>query len=157
MPFFARSTNGAPTGSDPDEKAAMDFLSEVDRDNTARMKRLVEDLGWPLRCEVGPECSMNAWLLVQHADHDLGFQRRCLDLMRAAPQGEVDPANIAYLCDRVRLAEGQAQLYGTQVERVDGIFRPCSLADPEDVDKRRLAAGLEPLADYLSSFGKLGL
>lgn len=76
--------------------------------------------------------------------------------MRAAPQGEVDPANIAYLCDRVRLAEGQAQLYGTQVESVDGILRPCSLADPEDVDERRLAAGLEPLADYLKSFEKLG-
>ena len=135
----------------------MEHLKEVDRSNTAWLKGLVEDLGWPLFCEVGPECSMNAWLLVQHADHDVGFQRRCLDLMRAAPQGEVDPANIAYLCDRVRLAEGQAQLYGTQVERVDGIFRPCSLADPEDVDERRLAAGLGPLADYLKSFEKLGL
>lgn len=89
-PFFARSTNGKLTGSDPDEKAAMDSLREVDRDNTAWLKGLVEELGWPLRYEVGDDCAFNAWLLVQHADHDVEFQRRSLDLMRAAPEGAVD-------------------------------------------------------------------
>jgi uncharacterized protein DUF6624 len=154
LPFFARSTNGMLTGLDPNEKTAMDALSQVDRDNTAWLKGLVEDLGWPLRYEVGDECGFNAWLLVQHADQDVEFQHRCLDLMRRAPEDAVDPSNFAYLYDRVMLAGGHPQLYGTQVERVDGTFRPCSLADPEDVDSRRLAAGLEPSPPTLKDSGR---
>ena len=41
--------------------------------------------------------------------------RRCLDLLaEAAIRGEASRADLAYLTDRVLLAEGQAQVYGTQ-------------------------------------------
>ena len=89
-------------------------------------------------------------LLVQHMDADPAFQRHCLELMTAAAaRGDVTQANIAYLTDRVLLAEGQPQDYGTQMHRVGGGWEPRNLADPETVDQRRAAAGLSPLADYV--------
>jgi hypothetical protein len=44
---------------------------------------------------------------------------------------------------------GRPQLYGTQVIRAGGTWRPRPLADPDQVDDRRRQVGLEPLDDYL--------
>ena len=57
--------------------------------------------------------------------------------------------NVASLTDRVLLAEGTKQRYGTQVTVVDGKWTPRPLEDEAHVDKRRAAAGLSPLAEYL--------
>lgn len=59
--------------------------------------------------QVHGDGAVAAWLLAQHADQDPPLQRRCLDLMRVAPETEVSPSHIAYLTDRVMLAEGESQ------------------------------------------------
>ena len=88
----------------------------VDRDNTAWMKGVVAEIGWPGRSVAGADGAHAAWLLVQHADTDPAFQRRCLDLMTEAAQaGEASLKELAYLTDRVLLAEGKPQEYGTQM------------------------------------------
>lgn len=109
---------------------------------------LVERQGWPTHSLVGEQAAVSAWLLAQHADQNPTLQRRCLDLMRAAPVGEVTPMYVAYLTDRVLLAEGQSQIYGTQMTMVDGEWQPRNLRDPERVDDRRVAAGLSTMAEY---------
>ena len=101
---------------------------------------------------VGADGANAAWLLVQHADEVPSFQRRCLDLMTEAAAGEVSRSEVAYLTDRVRLAAGELQVYGTQVHLDDGRWQPRDLDDPEHVDERRFAMNLEPLADYLLHF-----
>ncbi len=123
--------------------------SSIDVANTQRMKEIVENIGWPTRSRVGGHASEMAWLLVQHADHDRAFQQMCLELMKMQAAGEVSPANIAYLEDRVRVGEGRPQLYGTQFN-VDeaGNFGPRPIEDPDHVDERRQAVGLQPLSDY---------
>jgi hypothetical protein len=55
--------------------AAAEHLQAVDAANTARMKRIVAERGWPGRSLVGDDGAQAAWLLVQHADHDPAFQR----------------------------------------------------------------------------------
>jgi hypothetical protein len=123
--------------------------SSIDEANTQRMKEIVEHIGWPTRSKVGSHASEMAWLLVQHADHDRAFQRTCLDLMRAQPEGEVLSRNIAYLEDRVRVGEGRPQIYGTQFYADEaGNFGPRPIEDPDHVDERRQAVGLQPLSDY---------
>ena len=90
-----------------------------------------------------------AWLLAQHADRDLDLQRAFLDALRGAvAEGEASPANLAYLEDRVRVADERPQLYGTQFTVTDGDFVPCPIEDPQRLDERRAAAGLEPFAVY---------
>lgn len=94
---------------------------------------------------VGEDGACAALLLAQHADRDPAFQRRCLDLMtEAAERGEASRAELAYLTDRVLLAEGQPQEYGTQVAGREDGWAPRRLRDPDHVDERRAAMSLRP-------------
>ena len=97
---------------------------DVDEENTARMKEVVAELGWPGKTLVGEDGARSAWLLVQHADRDPEFQSACLELMKAMPEGEVSAVDVAYLTDRVLVNEGQLQVYGTQSHTVDGQTKP---------------------------------
>lgn len=122
---------------------------EVDTLNTARMKEIVVEIGWPTISKVGTEGASNAWLLVQHADHDIAFQEQCLNLMKEAPQGEVDETDIAYLEDRVRVNQGRGQLYGTQFTQENNQHIPRMIEDEEKVDIRRAELGMGPLSEQI--------
>jgi hypothetical protein len=123
--------------------------ASIDVKHTARMHQIVAAIGWPTISKVGQQASHMAWLLVQHADHDRDFQRACLALMRAQPAAEVNPQNIAYLEDRVRIGEGRPQLFGTQFHtNKQGELEPLPIENPEQVDARRTAIGLSTLAEY---------
>jgi hypothetical protein len=134
---------------DPIDPGLIERLGDVDADNTAWMKDVVTRHGWPKRAKVGEKAAGDAWLLVQHADHDVDFQEHCLVLMRsAAEQGQADPRNAAYLADRVAMHRGRPQRYGTQFVKQDGAFEPYTLEDPARVDEWRAEVGLGPLAEY---------
>lgn len=135
-------------------KKLADAVTKADEENTAWLKEVVAKHGWPSFSLVGKEGAFDAWLLVQHADADPKFQRQCLDLMTKLPKSEVQKDNLALLTDRVLLAEGKKQLYGTQFEITDGKLVSRNLADPENVDKRRAEVGLEPLEKYLEDSAK---
>jgi hypothetical protein len=131
-----------------------DAMLEADGENLPWLKEVVAAHGWPGASLVGTDGAHAAWLLAQHADADPAFQRQCLGLIGAAVEaGEASLLEYAYLTDRVLLAEGRPQVYGTQVTRRDGAWVPRDLRDPELVDERRTATGLEPLAEYLERFG----
>lgn len=126
-------------------------LAEVDRTNRARLKQIVDKHGWPGKSLVGSDGGHAAWLLVQHSDSDLAFQKRCLELMKAACKGDVEPQDIAYLTDRVLVAEKKKQLYGTQLRRQGGTLKPEPIDEEANVDTRRAEVGLPPLAEYLTT------
>lgn len=138
-----------------DQKMRKEFLEgtrtkgdpDLDRRNTARLKEIVGAIGWPTKELVG-DAATKAWLLVQHADHDPAFQRQCLELMKAAPEGEVEKSDVAMLEDRVNVAEGKPQRYGSQLH-VDenGHYGPYPIEDIEHLDERRAEVGLEPFAE----------
>ncbi len=128
-------------------------ITSVDKANTARLKEIVDEFGWPGRSLVGERASRSAWLLAQHADADLKFQKHALELMEAMPEDEIVQRDIAYLTDRVRVAEGKKQRYGTQLECRDGeLVGRTPIADESGVDARRKQLGMEPLAEYEQSF-----
>ena len=123
--------------------------SRIDVRNTARMKLIVDEFGWPTRSMVGKDGAWATWLLAMHADHDTEFQRRCLDLMKAAlKRDEVSAVHVAYLTDRVRTREGKPQVYGTQYGVIDGVRRYFPIEDLEHVEERRAEVGLPPLGKY---------
>ncbi len=124
-------------------------VGRIDRQNTLRLREIVDQFGWPGKSLVGVDGAHAAWLLLQHADHDPDFQKKGLDLMKRARKGEVALQDIAYLTDRVSIKEKKKQVYGTQVHQVNGSWEPQPLVDPEKVDQRRAEMGLPPLADYL--------
>jgi hypothetical protein len=123
----------------------------VDHGNTAWLRRIVDHRGWPSEKLVGEDGAHAAWLLVQHADADPAFQRRCLDLIEAIGGGAGASArDVAYLTDRVRIAEGRPQLYGSQLRGgCDHGFTPHPIEDEVHVDERRAQKGLQSLGEYL--------
>jgi hypothetical protein len=129
-------------------KQLADTLQRTDKENTDRLGKIVEQFGWPTHTLVGKDGAQAAWLLVQHADLSPKFQRKCLDVMARLPRDEISQQNVAYLTDRVLLAEGKKQVYGTQFTLTDGKWKPRPLEDEANVDLRRVEVGLPPLAEY---------
>jgi hypothetical protein len=138
--------------------AAQADWDRVEKANTDRMRQILAAHGWPGHAMVGEDGAHAAWALIQHADLDLDLQRRGLELMRqAVDDGDADPGDLAYLVDRVRVAEHRPQVYGTQWETTaDGEWKPRTPIENEaQVDERRAAAGLKPLRDYLQELKSL--
>lgn len=117
---------------------------------TERLRQIVGSRGWPTRSLVGTDGATAAWVIAQHADHDVGFQQEVLDLMAPLVEtGEADPTEHAYLLDRVAVNTGADQTYGTQIRCQDGEPSPATpIADEDTVEERRAEVGLDPLADY---------
>ena len=98
-----------------------------------------------LSCRADRKEPMAAWLLVQHADHDVTFQRECLRLLEAAVRlGEASRQHLAFLTDRALVNQGKCQVYGTQF-RVEG---PHPIEDEADLGTRRLRMGLTAFEQY---------
>lgn len=128
-------------------------LCLIDRDNTATLKVMLAEIGWPTISDYGETADHLAWLLVQHADHDPAFQARILKRLQGLlAAGETSPKNVAYLYDRVALKQGRPQRYGTQMHCVDGSYGPQPLEDPDRIDEIRQATGLEAMAPYMERF-----
>src|SRR5437660_4879117 len=93
-------------------------MTEIDSANTARMKEIVNQYGWPGPELVGVDGSEAAFLLVQHAEH--AFQKEMLPPVEAAyRQKKLQGQDYALLLDRVLIGEGKPQVYGTQAKRFD--------------------------------------
>lgn len=105
-----------------------------------RIKEIVNQIGWPTISKVGEDGSYSAWLIVQHADEDIEFQKSCLALMQSEKDGEVLKENIAHLIDRIRVNNNEPTLYGTQ--SLNGELLP--IYDIKNLAKRRESMGLSP-------------
>jgi hypothetical protein len=138
---------------DQANKELLAKVEESDRASTARMHEIVATYGWPGKKLVGEDGAHDAWLLVQHADRDLAFQKQCLALMQPlVASGDVAAIDVGYLDDRVAVAEGRPQTYGTQF----GPDRqPRPMVDPDHVDTRRKAIGLGTMAEYRVQMHKM--
>lgn len=132
-------------------------LVDMEKANFARhqpiLERILGQHGYPGFGQVGEKSSNNFWLLVQHADAHLDFQRRVSSLMLPeVKRKNASPVNYAYLTDRIAINTGQPEEYGTQVKYEGsglGKVVPVSLRDPKSVNRRRAAIGMEPLESYL--------
>lgn len=140
----------------PDDKEFAEQVFANDRQNTEWLRGLIEEHGWLGKSIVGKEGADATFLLVQHSP-DLSFQQYCLTLLEAAVLvKEAKPENLAYLIDRVRIAEGKKQIYGTQGTHVDGVIVPSPIEDEANVDVRRKSVKLRlPLAKYFAMMNEL--
>lgn len=123
--------------------------AELHARNGRELAAIVEQAGWPGRALVGEDGAEAAWRVLQHAVGSPPLQRGCLPLLRrAAARGEVPGAYPAWLEDRIAFSERRPQRYGTQFDwdRV-GRMSAWPIDEPEDVDERRAAVGLPPVAE----------
>ena len=129
--------------------AEIDWMRQVDQDNTAWLESAVAEHGWPGFRLVGAQGASSAWLLAQHADRRPELQRCWLTLLEAAVQaGDASHKDLAYLQDRVATHERIPQRHGTQWLGSGGKSALAPLADPRRVNEYRAAVGLDPLNDH---------
>ena len=131
-------------------ESTLSKLDDLDTTNTQELKAIVRHIGWPTNTKVGQKAAHAAWLLIQHADQDIVFQKQCLALMKQENPDEVDRQHIAYLTDRIKLNEGKPQLYGTQFVRSPSNrshWVPYTIHNPALVEKRRKHMGLNSLKE----------
>jgi hypothetical protein len=131
--------------------------SGLHEDRQARLGEIFDEHGWPGHDLVGEQGSTAAWVIAQHSDLDLAFQERALELLaEAVAEDDASPGDLAYLTDRVAVAKGEPQTYGTQIrcEKKKPV-PPTPIADPAAVDELRAEAGLEPLDAYLDEMTEI--
>ena len=119
-------------------------MEDVHRRNSARLRDMIAEHGWPTRVLVGDDGVEAAWLVAQHAISEPSFQRQCLKLLDgAAADGHVPRWQPAYLLDRIRMFEGWPQMYGTQMAPDDdGVMAVWPIAGRSTLNERRRRVGL---------------
>jgi hypothetical protein len=118
----------------------------IDQANLAKVERLLRSHEWPRRSQVGDDAALAAFLVIQHAD--VATQERYLPIIQArVAEGEAKPAWLALLTDRILVAKGKPQVYGTQsrVNPKTGVTEAVEIRDPRRVNERRALLGLKPL------------
>ena len=147
--------SGLPEAERIEARALVD--AEVDRlsaENVEALLAMVPAEGWFSTAVYGEEAATGAFLVVQHADTAL--QKRFLPAIEAmANRGEASKSFYAMMWDRVAVAEGRPQRWGTQMQCVDGFMRPFPTEDPERLEERRAPMGFRwpDYAGYLANFG----
>lgn len=124
----------------------------VDGINRYRLKEIFIEYGFPTREMVGKDAMQGIFLMIQHADGDIEWQKGQLsNIEMAVERGDMDGQSYAYLYDRIQINNGKKQLYGTQFADVDPINRTVTLAETDNMDSldhRRMAVGMMPIEMY---------
>lgn len=148
-------TGVAPPGDDRSAEELFGQMGAVDEANSLRIREILDEHGWPGWSMVGEDGSLAAWVVIQHADRQLDLQELGLRYLHGAVDaGDASAGDLAYLVDRVRVAKGQPQVYGTQLGAgPDGELTPQTpIEDEANVDARRAEAGLGTLEEYYEEF-----
>ena len=120
----------------------------TDGRSTEAMREILAQYDWVDQERFGRRTATQAWLLVQHSDHDPEFQALALERMQPyLESGGVRSQDYAYLWDRVAVNTGQLQRYGTQPmgECNDGGTLDLQpVEDPDNLDARRREMRLGP-------------
>lgn len=131
-------------------------LGELQMRHLAYLRRELDgSRPMPTVGEVGRDGIAALWLLIQHADADSALQARALaQLEPLAKRGDLDASKFALLTDRVLLASGKPQKFGSQLRDVK-TGAPLPLDNADGLQRARAALGLMPLDDYRCISSKL--
>ncbi len=114
--------------------------------------------GWPKISVYGESTVNQYWLLVQHCDQNVLFQKEMLQKMKPLlDKKEALSKNYAYLEDRIAVNEKKKQKYGTQVRYSpeNKVWEPLPLLDPKKVNDYRKSIGLKTLKSYLNEISQV--
>ncbi|WP_139165681.1 DUF6624 domain-containing protein [Chromobacterium amazonense] len=142
--------------ADPARVAAI--WEKQNRDDAANRRwldELVARCGWPQTPNVEKPVLDVAWFVLQHADQEpIEYRLKYLPYLRqSVARGDLAAKRLAMYEDRVQLQQGKPQRYGSQAMQVDGgVSLLLPVEDPERLDERRKAIGLQPICEYLQHF-----
>jgi len=130
-----------------------ELVKAADVINLREAKDLFNNYRLPTISKVGAENAHKFWLIVLNSNNDVDFQTQILKAMHhELEEDDISTVDYAFLADRIRINQGSAQIYGTQVQYNDITerFEPFDLKKPESVDQRRVIMGLERIQTYIN-------
>lgn len=134
------------------KEEAISQVQETDSKHYPILQQFYKKYGFVGFDEAGEDGSHNFWLLVQHQDRHVDFQLAVLEDMKIEAEKEnASYTNYAYLIDRVKVNQGEPQVYGTQMilNETGTSYMTKPVIDRENLDKRRAEAGLPPIESYI--------
>ncbi|MBG6235726.1 hypothetical protein IWX76_002294 [Pedobacter sp. CAN_A7] len=129
-------------------------IQRNDVENLVKVKALLEQYGWLSGEVLGAKANAALFLVIQHAD--LKTWEEYVPLMREAVRNKAaNAADLAKLEDRLALEQGKKQLYGTQLGKdvTTNRYYVFPIEDPDRIDARRKAMGLDSMRLHLSAWG----
>ena len=142
------ATSAKANGGRPDQPFIL-AIFQADQENTSRMRELVDAGQFPTAKDVGRDGIRAAWLVAAHSERDPELQQKLLALLEPlAKSGDLVPQDFALLSDKIKVAKGEPQQYGTQFRAVGGINHPQPIADVATLEARRAEAGMLSLREY---------
>ena len=125
-------------------------VDAIDAENLVWLRNLIAMNGFPLAAQVGKEGVHLAWVFLQHADQNPKLQSDLLPVLEQRySAGELPANDLARITDRVLMASGKPQQYGTQFDWFAGDFELPEPGRLAEIDTRRSQLGLMPLTDYV--------
>ncbi len=121
--------------------------------NLIKVEKILTEYGWLGTDIVGEKGNSTLFLVIQHAKTET--QLKYLPMFRVAVNnGKAQASHLALMEDRVLLAQGEKQIYGSQIgtDMITNEYILSPMIDPDNVDKRIEEIGLMPLAEYLNHF-----
>jgi hypothetical protein len=125
--------------------------NNVDLNNQCILKEVIEEYGFPSVNLIGKDALRGVFMIIQHADRNIEWQKEQLLYIKAAVlKGELDARKYAYLYDRIQMNAKLPQLYGTQFSSV-GVNEATlyNVHNEEELDFRRMEIGLMPIDIYI--------
>ncbi len=140
----------------PNNKKLSKQVWNADSNSIKEAKKIIKQYGWPTFDLIGKIGSKNFWLLIQHCDRDIIFQKECLELFRQeVKNGQADSKYFAYLTDRVLRADGKKQKFGTQFLIKNNKIALAPTIDLKNINKRRLSHGLDTIKENTDRMNKV--
>ncbi len=118
---------------------------QIGKENALRLCAILSENGWLTKESVEID-GFNAVLYLIRNTRNLQFQREFVPILSAAAKkGQIAKENLASLIDKIRLASGLTQIFGTQTAVRDEIAYLFPLENEERVDEWRKIYEMPPL------------
>lgn len=140
-------------GAESNEYQSQQLIYERNHEiNEQKVKAILEKYGWPDKEIAGENGNWTICNVIQHSENIVRLQY--LPMMREAVKDrKLEPRFLARAEDRIATEKGDLQIYGGQMKYYPETktFNVWPVYDPENIDKRRAAIGLEPIAEFLKN------
>jgi hypothetical protein len=125
------------------------MASAITKLHTQTLNEIVQLQGWPTKAQVSEQSVRAAFELVSYSNN-LSFQQ---DMLPLIIQSYIDKQGIggeavAIFTDKVSIAQGKNQVFGTQADFVNGKVVFFQIENEQSVDQLRAQMGMSPLAEY---------
>ncbi|TWB34623.1 hypothetical protein FBZ90_12312 [Nitrospirillum pindoramense] len=144
--------NVAPCGGKSSSACVSDrfrAINDIDSKLNEMKKTIISQVKWPVSKIWGQTASYDAWILVQHMDNDYLYQKSVLAFLLSQPcLPSQERQDVAYIIDRVELAQNKKQLYGTQGKCINGRWEQFPTENNDSLNVRRQELGMETIEIY---------